>query len=440
MSRKEIFIIIILISIACVRFYFFLPKSPAYNDAVGKSVSVEGEVINAPDVRLTNQRLTINPKNQESNILAIISKDTEVSYGDMVRVTGVLETPENFITTSGKEFNYGRYLANQDIYFIIKNADIEIISHNNGSFIQAQLYKLRNTFMKNIEQVINPPESDLADGLILGSRGGFDNDMRNEFITTGTIHIIALSGYNVTIVAEGTMKVLGLIFAQTVGIIFGIIIIILFILLAGASSTAIRAGIMAVIVLFARLTGRTYNAGRALVIAGLLMIAYDPRVLSDISFQLSFIATFGVLFITPKIIIWVRFLPIRFGFREVVATTIAATISVLPILLYSTGILSLVSLPANIFILPFIPITMFMSFVVGMIGFISPIIALPFAYIAHLLLLYILSVIHFFASLPFASVTIQSFPLFITIILYGFLFWWVFKRKSSPPIDVDNKI
>jgi competence protein ComEC len=428
-TAKEIFIIIILLSIALVRFFFFLPKPQAYDGAVGKRVNVEGIIINAPDIRLTNQRLTVKPTNQDSNILVVTSKDMEVSYGDQIRVSGVLETPENFITNSGKEFNYERYLANQDIYFIIKNGEIEVLSHNHGSTLQALLYKFRDAFMKNIGTVIAPPESDLADGLILGARGGFDTDTRNEFISTGTIHIIALSGYNVTIVAEGVMKVFGIIFASTVSIIFGILIIILFILLAGASSTAIRAGIMAVIALIARMTGRTYGAGRALVIAALVMVAYDPRVLTDISFQLSFIATFGVLFITPKTIRWVKFLPSRFGFRELVATTIAATIAVLPILLYTTGILSIVSLPANILILPLIPLTMFASFLVGVFGFISYIISLPFAHVAHLLLSYILSIIHFFASLPFASVTIQSFPLLLTLALYGFLLWWVWRKR-----------
>lgn len=430
LTKKEISIVLILISIACVRFFFFLPKPPDYGQVVGKNVSVQGEVVNAPDVRLYNKRLTIRPVNQESNILAVVPKEVDVSYGDMVRVEGELETPENFVTSSGKEFNYERYLANQDIYFIINNADIEIILHNNGSILKSLLYKFRGKFMKNIGKVISPPESDLANGLILGARGGFDTKTRDEFISTGTIHIIALSGYNVTIVAEGTMKVLGLIFASVVGTIFGILVIILFVVLAGASSTAVRAGIMAIIILFARMTGRTYDAGRALVIAALLMIAYDPRILTDISFQLSFIATFGVLFITPKVINWVYFLPMKFGFRELVSTTIAATISVLPILLYTTGILSIVSLPANILILPLIPLTMFFSFLVGSFGFISIIIALPFAYVAHLLLSYILSIIHFFASLSFASVTIQSFPLFLIIILYVFILWWVFKKRS----------
>jgi competence protein ComEC len=431
MSKKEIIIIIILITIAIVRFLFFLPKPPLYKNAIGKEVSVEGMISNAPDIRLNSQRITITPTNQKSNILAIISKDIEVLYGDIVRIRGMLETPENFITTSGKEFNYERYLANQDIYFVIKNAEIEVISHNNGSILKSWLYNLRNLFIKNIGQVITSPESDLADGLVLGARGGFDNDMKNEFISTGTIHIIALSGYNVTIVAEGVMKLFGLLLSQTVSIIFGIVIIILFVIMSGASSTAIRAGIMAVIALFARMTGRTYDAGRALVIAGFVMIAYDPRVLTDISFQLSFLATSGVLFITPKVIHWVRFLPMRFKLRELVATTLGATIAVFPILLYATGILSIVSLPANILILPLIPITMLFIFMTGLLVFLSPIIALPFAYISHLLLLYILSIIHFFASLPFASINIQSFPLIITVIIYGFLIWWIFKINKN---------
>ena len=429
MSKKEIIILIILLLVAVLRFIFFLPKVPDYKDAIGKLVSAEGIVVAPPDVRLNNQRITFNPLNQESNILVVLPIDVDVKYGDQIKVKGILETPENFITTSGKEFNYEKYLANQDIYYIIKTNTVDIISRDNGSRLKSILYSVRDRFMKNIGRVIDPPESDLADGLLLGSRGGFDTDMRNEFISTGTIHIVALSGYNVTIVAEGVMKILGTFLAQTLSIIFGIFVIILFILMAGASSTAIRAGIMATIALFARMTGRTYDAGRALVVAGLLMVAYDPRVITDISFQLSFLATFGVLFITPKVILWVKFLPMKFGFRELVATTISANIAVLPILLYSTGILSVVSLPANILILPFIPLTMLFSFLTGMVGFVSTILSIPFTFIAHLLLSYILGVIHFFASLPFASFTIQSFPLFLIVLIYGFIVWWIFKKN-----------
>jgi competence protein ComEC len=431
MSKKEIIIVSILITIACVRFFFFTSKPPTFDNVVGKVVTFEGIVDDDPDIRLKNQHLDVKLKEQDVTILTLVGRDVEVAYGDEVKVSGILEVPENFITTSGKEFNYKRYLANQDIYFTINNASIEILSHNNGSKLKTLLYKIKNAFIKNINQIIPIPESDLGNGLILGIRGGFDSDTKNEFISTGTIHIIALSGYNVTIVAENVMKIFSLIFSQVVSIIFGIIIIILFIIMSGASSTAIRAGIMATIMLLGRMTGRSYDAGRALVIAGLLMVANDPRVLVDMSFQLSFIATGGVLFVTPKVMNWFKFLPMRFGVRETLATTVAATISVLPILLYLTGILSLVSIPANILILLFIPTAMLLIFITGISGFISPFIAIPFGFISYLILWYILSVIHYLGTLSFASVTIHSFPLLLTIAIYIFLLWWVFRKDAK---------
>lgn len=429
MTKKEIILIFILIIIGLIRFLFFIPERPNYDLVIGKMVSLEGLVVDAPDIRIFNQRIIVQSTNQESNILVVIPKEINVFYGDKVIVSGLLISPDNFITNSGKEFNYKRYLANQDIYFVIQDAEVKIISHDNGSWVKSKLFRLRNYFMENINKVIFRPESDLANGLILGVRGGFDNEMRNEFITTGTIHIVALSGYNISIISENAMKFFSLIFSQTISIILGIFIIFLFIIMTGATATAIRAGIMALIMLFGRMTGRTYQAGRALIITALLMICYDLRVVTDISFQLSFLATAGILFITPKVINYFYLLPMRFKIRENVAMTISATISVLPILLYSTGIFSLVSLPTNILILPFIPMTMFFNFISGLIVFIDPTLALPFAYISQSLLFYILSIIHFFASLPLASLNIKSFPLILTIVIYVLLIWWVFKRK-----------
>lgn len=427
MSKREIFIIFILLIISVIRFFFFLPTKPDYDNMVGKNVSLTGVVVDDPDERVYNKRLIVRPKNQESNILVVVPKDIKILYGDEVSVSGVLETPENFITNTGKEFNYKRYLANKDIYFVINNANTNVISHKKGSFYKATLFNIKNFFIAKLDRVIPSPESDLAGGLILGTRGGFDNDLRQEFISTGTIHIVALSGYNITIVAESVIKILILFLSQTVASTLGIVVIILFIIMTGAQATAVRAGIMAVILLFARITGRTSSAGRGLVIAFVLMIVWDLRVATDISFQLSFLATFGMLFVTPKIFPLMRFLPMRLKIRETITTTIGATISVLPIILFSTGVLSLVSLPANVIILPLIPFAMFMSFLTAIFGFIHPILSLPFAFVSKLLLSFILFVIHFFASLPFASITIKHFPLVLVILLYILLVGWVFN-------------
>lgn len=428
LSRKEISLIIVLILIALVRFLFFIPEAPDYKQVLGKSVIFIGTVSEDPDVRLKNIHLNIKLKDKDASILVFVGREVEVYYGDDVEVRGVLEEPENFTTNTGKEFNYKRYLANKDIYYLIKNADIKIINTGGGSKIKTSLYKLRSSFMRNINNVIPKKESDLANGLILGARGGFDEDTKEEFINTGTIHIIALSGYNVSIIVDNIMKVFSFILSKTISIVFGGIVILLFIIMTGASATSIRAGIMAIIMLLGKMTDRKYVAGRALVVAGLLMVAHDPRILVDMSFQLSFIATWGVLYLTPKTMKWFLFLSPRFGFREMVSTTVAATIAVMPILLHLTGVLSLVSLPANFLILLFIPIAMLFIFITGMTGFIMPILSIIFGYITYLILLYMLSVIHFFGSLSFASVSIQSFPLLLTILIYIGLFWWAHKN------------
>jgi len=431
MTKKEIILIFILLIISLIRFFFYTPDKPDYEVALGETVQLEGIVRDAPDIRIYNQRIVIRPIDQKSKVLVIIPKEIDILYGDRVTIEGILESPENFITNTGKEFNYKRYLANQDIYFIINKAEVEIISHNNGSWLKFQLYNLREKFMENLARVIFPPEKDLANGLLLGARGGFDVKLKDEFIKTGTVHIVALSGYNISIVSENIMKFFGVFFSQTISIILGIFVIILFILMTGGAETSIRAGIMGAIMLFGRMTGRTYYAGRALIIAALLMIAYDLRVVMDISFQLSFLATMGILFINPKVIGWYRVFPLKFKIRETISTTTSATIAVLPLLLYSTGVFSLVSLPANILILPFIPATMLFSFLAGFISFISPFLSLPFSFIAELLLSYMLFVVHFFASLPFASINIKSFPLILTILIYCYLFWWIFKRQKE---------
>lgn len=430
MSKKEIILIIFLAIIAGVRYLFFIPQAPNFDYLVGGNIGFVGQIIENPDERLNSQQLKVKINNQKIYLLVSTNKSTEYKYGDRIYAEGKLSKPENFITAQGKEFNYVKYLANQDIYFLLKYPKIEIITRDNGNPIYAFLYKIKNSFIKSINKVIDLPESSLAGGLVLGLKGGFDEEMRNNLIETGTIHIVALSGYNVSIVAESVMKAFKQVFSQNISIVLGIITILLFVILTGAESTAVRAGIMATIMLVGRMTGRKYLAGRGLVIAALLMITYDPRIVTDMSFQLSFIATAGVLFLPTKILKYFSFLPIRFGIREMVVSTVSATISVLPLVLYSTGVLSIVSLFVNLLILLFIPYAMLFVFIAGALGLISKMIAIPFGFIAFIILHYILSAINIFGSFRFSSFTIQSFPLFIVILLYAGILWWVFIKKK----------
>ena len=348
-NKKEIFIFGVLVIVALVRFLFFTPRPiDSFDMAVGNKVIIEGVVADFPDERIYNQRITLRPDGQKFNVLVVTDLYKDISYGDKFQVEGVLESPENFETDTGREFNYKRYLANRDIFYIIKNPKMDLLSQNNGNIIKKALFKLRKSFIEKINLSIPQPESSLMNGILLGERGGFDTEQNEEFINTGTIHIVALSGYNITVVANGIVGFFRSFLSATLSIYIGMIGIVLFVILSGVQATAVRAGIMACIAFLGKTTGRNYMAGRALFIAGFFMVAWDLRIITDISFQLSFIATFGIIYLNPKTLLWFYFLPKGLGFRNLVATTTAAIISVLPLILYSTGVLSIISLPVNI--------------------------------------------------------------------------------------------
>jgi competence protein ComEC len=294
--------------------------------------------------------------------------------------------------------------------------------------VKNALFAIKNKFLEKMNFAISPPESLLMGGLILGEKTAFSEELRQSFIDTGTIHIVALSGYNITIVAEWFMKLFSSL-PQNIGISMGMFAILLFILMTGASSTAVRAGIMAALALVARATGRNYDVARALVLAGVIMVLINPFVLAyDVSFQLSFIATVAVIFFTPKIekyFLWV----LARKLRDIISVTFAAYIFVLPFVLFKMGNLSLVALPANILILPFIPFTMFLGFLTSFLGLIWYGFSLPFGYLSYLILHYELSVVGFLSEVPFASFSIPDFPLLLVLIIYAYFVYRLFGKS-----------
>ena len=428
-------IFVLAFSLGILRFHIADVADPiVFESEVGQKTTFSGEIVDEPSIKENSQQLIVEVKNKEIEIKVIISTDldTDYKYGDKINFTGVLKKPENFITDQGKEFDYINYLRKDGILYSVVYPKIEIISRGNGNKIQEYLFFAKEKFLEKMNLVIAPPESLLMGGLILGEKSSFDQTLRQNFVNTGTIHIVALSGYNVTIVAEWIMKLFTQVplVPRNFGIGVGIFSIFLFIVMTGGSSTAIRAGVMSTLALVARATGRNYDVARALLIACIVMLLFNPLILVyDVSFQLSFIATIALIFLTPKIEKYFLWVPVRFKLRDIVSVTVAVYIFVLPFILYKMGNLSLVALPANVLILPFIPFTMLLGFLTGFAGLIHYFIAIPFGYISYLFLHYELGVINFFAGIPFASISFPDFPLFLALIIYVYFIYRLFGRN-----------
>ena len=425
-------IFILALCFGILKFHFVDKPAPGvFESQVGQKATFSGEIIDEPNIGENNQKLIIETKNGEkkTEILLSTNLDTDYEYGDEINFSGKLEKPENFITDQGKVFNYVNYLRKDGIFYVMNYPKIEIVSRGNGNKIQNALFFAKEKFLEKMNFAITTPESLLMGGLILGEKSSFNQALRQSFVKTGTIHIIALSGYNVTIVAEWFMKLFAFL-PRNFGIGMGIWAILLFILMTGGSSTAIRAGIMATLALIARATGRNYDVVRALILAGLFMVFLNPLLLADdVSFQLSFLATVAVIFLAPRIEKYFLWVPARFGLRDIISVTTAAYIFVFPFILYQMGNFSLVALPANVLILPFIPFTMMLGFLTGLAGLIWYVLAVPLGFISYLFLHYELSVISFFSNLPFAAFSFPDFPLFLTVAIYVYFIYKLFRRS-----------
>ncbi len=438
--NSTLFILVAGLAVWGIRFYFLdLTPPQAFESHVDEKVKLSGIVTDAPSIRNTNNRFLVSIKAEKEFNILVTTVNNGIEYGDEVEVIGTLKKAENFITDQGKEFDYINYLKKDNVLYTVSFAKVEVISKNHGFWIKKYLFKVKNFFLDKINFAINPPESYLLAGLILGEKSNFSQELNDAFIRTGTIHIVALSGYNVTIVAEWIMSLFA--FTGASSIYFGIFGILFFIIMTGGASTGIRAGIMAVLALVARKTGRMYEAGRGLVLAGVIMIIWNPMILLyDVSFQFSFLATFAVIYITPKTIKYFYWVPTKFGLRDIINVTTTVYVFMLPFILYKMGNLSLVALPANFLVLPLIPITMLLGFITGFAGIIYPIISVVPGYVTGQLLAYELFIIEKFAILPFASIAISRFPLVLVILIYTWFAYRLFYRDIQNSFKKEEEI
>ena len=248
------------------------------------------------------------------------------------------------------------------------------------------------------------PYAAFLKGILLGSRSSIPSWLLDAFQATGVTHIIALSGFNISIIADTISRVLRRFYVSPRGTFWiSLFVITLFTLMVGASSSIVRASLMGILVLLAAKEGRRYQGPNALVFVGALMVLHNPAILRfDVAFQLSFLATAGLLFVAPRLGPTFHFLPEFFGFRTNMVTTLAAQIMVLPLLLYYFGGVSLVSPFTNILILSFMPLTMLFGFFAGLIGMVWTSAGIVAGAVAYALISYHIFIVKLFSSIPFA--------------------------------------
>jgi len=388
-------------------------------------ITLTGNVVEYPDFRDTSVRIVLRPDGVDEQVLVSLPVGARVSYGDAVSVSGSISIPDAFETDSGRIFDYGLYLRKEGILRQLSFADIKTI-HTVHFSLKGLLFTFRSLVESRLRSVVPEPESSLVLGMLLGGKSGLGTELTNMFTRAGVIHIVVLSGYNITIIAELVrlllMRIPFLLRSWASGIT-----IILFVIMAGADASAVRAGCMAVIALTARATGRPYTALRALGITALLMTLWNPLIMFyDPGFILSVCATFGIIIFTDPISKKLFFIKWN-SLREIVATSISAYGAVLPYLAYKIGAVSIVALVVNPIVLPLVPLAMLLGAISGVLAFLPSPLAILGVFPLVLILRVLILIVRCFSALPLASITVPAWSGIGILFLYivaGIIYWY----------------
>lgn len=376
--------------------------------ALDTPIEFRGAVSSYPEWRATSQKFELTLGAPDRGTVSVLaSAYPRFSYGDALKVSGKISNiDENAL----------------QVLF----PKIERIGYGAGNPITSALFAWKESMISTFQKTLAPTEAALLAGLTFGDRAGFSKEFQAELQQSGTTHIVALSGYNISLIVSLIGVLFSYFLSRRVSFFASIFAIILFIISTGAEASAVRAAVMGVIALLAIHVGRLYSFRNAITFAALAMVLINPRTLVfNVGFQLSFAALLGIVYLLPAMHIFFKLGPGRgfLGWRENALASSAAELAVLPIILKYFGTFSFLSLAANVLILEVVPVLTILGFTLGFIGYLSGFLSTLFSLAVGVLLRYVIAVIRFFAwaAIPIAFSVTNTMIVLYYALLIGFV-------------------
>ena len=413
------------------------PGFIAYYNNPDREVMVEGWLVEPPDERdgYANLRVAaeqlISPQSAEpvhGLLLARVPPGGGWHYGDRLRLQGQLESPPE-----NEDFSYRDYLARQGVYASCRTASPERVGQGSGNLLLAWVYAVKERALGVVRRIFPDPEGALLAGILLGEDNGLPAPLRQAYNDTGTAHIIAISGFNISILSGLIAGLAGRLLGRRRGALAAGIAIGAYTLLVGAAPAVVRAALMGGLSLFARQVGRRQQGLNSLALVAAVMAVFNPNLPWDVGFQLSFAATLGlVLYADPFSRAFTalasRRLPATLVQRlagpvgEYFLFTLAAQLTSLPVTIYHFQRLSLVGLLANPLVLPAQPAVMVLSGVAVLLGLLYLPVGQLAAYLAWPFAAYTNRVVALLGRVPGGVIMLGQASLLFVVLFYVLLF------------------
>ena len=318
------------------------------------------------------------------SLVVFAPEGSDIRYGDLIQIEGKVAPPQ----TTGEDPSI---FSNQ----------VLVLAHHRGFFLREWLITIKNRILAGYQALLPGDQAALLGGITFGSKVSFDAATKQAMALSGTTHLVAISGYNITIVIIATGNIFGRFFSRRTNFVLSVICICLFILMVGFAASGVRAAIMGFIALVAKEMGENFSMRNAITFTAVFMALRDPMILTrDMSFILSFASLLGIVYLGPAVKkLFKQTEPGILDWKENAITTLSAQLAVAPVLIRTFGQFSAVAILANILILSTVPLTMFLGAALALLDFVSMEFALLGAKIVGLMLWYQLTVIRLFAKL-----------------------------------------
>jgi competence protein ComEC len=410
----------------------------------GPQVLVIGTISNEPVFTDRSQRFRFSaeqvrpqseiiPRPIKGDLYAVTPRYPELEFGARLALSGTLTPPPRL-----SEFDYPAYLARQGIFSYMAFPKVTNLGSSDRGLLGASLTFARPRVREALQRGIPEPQAAIAVGVVTGDRSQIPDDVQVAFKRSGVIHIIAISGQNIALLAG----VVGLFYGanskrrMTIWA-FAITasLIVVYTLFTGASPAVVRAAIMGIILLFAPVVQRRYDPIGTLAITATVMIIFDPDVLADVGFQLSFAAMLGIATLASPLYALTKRLHMPAFLALPIAVSLAAQAATLPLVALISGQISTVTLPATLIAEIALPPLMVTGIAAGISGAIFAPLAIPFGLLVWPFAAWIVWWVEFWAALPWAAVDVSAANPAWVVVYYGMLalgVWMVNRAKRMP--------
>lgn len=320
-------------------------QAPLVQVPPGVELRLEGNVVDAhPGARRTLRVERAGPRGAElaeaAGLVQFFAPGGAAPPGARVAVTGAFEPslPRGPPGLRGTDETFAGRIDTQQVRILSPPPHAD----------EPWLTRLRDHIDRSVRRVLPEPHGALLSAILVGKRSSLPGDLRDDFLASGLIHVVAISGFNITLVALGVRRLAGWLIGRY-SVLLAMLALPLYAALAGGEPSVVRATLMGELILLAWLLGRDTDALTALAAAALAIVLVDPSALADVGFQLSFAGTLGLVVIAPGLSEWLRArarLP-RLA-AEPLAVTATASLMVTPIIAHTFERLQLAAIPANL--------------------------------------------------------------------------------------------